>query len=122
MCSGAATSYGGLLACRAILGLFEAAFGPGAVYYCSLFYTRKELGTRLSIVLGTAPLANCFASALAYGITHVRSSIASWRLLFIVGELSDSQYTPGLTALLMALLYRGSASHPGNPDHLFPSA
>lgn len=85
MCSGAVSSYGGLLACRAVLGLCEAAFGAGAVYFCSLFYTRQELGTRLSIVLGTAPLANCFASALAYGLTHAHASIPPWSLLFIVG-------------------------------------
>lgn len=31
-----------------------------------------------------APLANCFASALAYGITHARSSVEPWRLLLLI--------------------------------------
>ena len=86
MSSGAVTSYSGLLACRAFLGLFEAAFGAGAVYFLSLFYTRRELGTRLSIVLGTSPLANSFASALAYAVMHINSSLEPWRLLFIIGR------------------------------------
>jgi MFS family permease len=38
----------GLLACRLILGMMEAGFMPCAVFYCSLFYTRKELAFRLS--------------------------------------------------------------------------
>lgn len=31
------------------MGVFEAAFLPCAVYYCSLFYTRRELGFRTAI-------------------------------------------------------------------------
>lgn len=93
MSSGAVTSYGGLIACRALLGLFEAAFGAGAVYFLTLFYNRKELGVRLSLVLGTSPLANTFASALAYGIMSIRNSIAPWRLLFIIGESTTLSVT-----------------------------
>lgn len=76
-----------LIVCRALLGIFEAGFGAGAPYYLSLFYSRRELGFRVSILLGMSPLANCFASALAYGITHIRHSIESWRWLFIIGTL-----------------------------------
>lgn len=31
-----------------------------------------------------SPLANCFAGALAYGITHIRHSLAPWRLLLLI--------------------------------------
>jgi hypothetical protein len=31
------------------MGVFEAAFLPCAVFYCSLFYTREELGFRTAI-------------------------------------------------------------------------
>ncbi|KAM0281958.1 hypothetical protein ACHAO9_010439 [Fusarium lateritium] len=84
MCSGAAKNLGGLIATRALLGIFEAAFGAGAPYFLSLFYRRKELGFRVSLLLGMSPLANCFASALAYGITHIKGSIEPWRYLFII--------------------------------------
>jgi MFS family permease len=87
MSSGASQNHGGLLATRALLGVFEAAFGAGAPYFLSLFYQRRELGKRVSFLLGMAPLANCFASSLAYGILQIRGSIASWRLLFIIGKL-----------------------------------
>ncbi|KAG5661334.1 hypothetical protein KAF25_005456 [Fusarium avenaceum] len=84
MCSGATKNLDGLIATRALLGVFEAAFGAGAPYFLSLFYRRKELGFRVSLLLGMSPLANCFASALAYGITHIKGSIEPWRYLFII--------------------------------------
>ncbi|KAI8657081.1 hypothetical protein LRP88_12388 [Fusarium phalaenopsidis] len=84
MCSGASQNLGGLIATRALLGIFEAAFGAGAPYFLSLFYKRKELGFRVSLLLGMSPLANCFASALAYGITHIKGSLEPWRYLFII--------------------------------------
>ncbi|KAF6813668.1 major facilitator superfamily transporter [Colletotrichum plurivorum] len=84
MCSGAAHNLGSLAATRAFLGLFEAAFGAGAPYFLSMFYKRRELGFRVSLLIGMSPLANCFASALAYGITQIRGSLEPWRYLFIV--------------------------------------
>ncbi|KAH8648832.1 major facilitator superfamily domain-containing protein [Ilyonectria robusta] len=84
MCSGAAQNMAGLVVCRAFLGVFEAAFGAGAPYFLSMFYRRRELGFRVSLLLGMSPLANCFASALAYGIKHIRGSMEPWRYLFII--------------------------------------
>jgi MFS family permease len=74
------------MAARAFLGVFEAAFGAGAPYFLSLFYQRRELGKRVSLLTGMSPLENCFASSLAYGILQIDSSVASWRLLFIIGK------------------------------------
>lgn len=53
-------------------------------YYLSLFYQRHELAFRTSLLLGMAPLANCFAGALAFGLTHAHTSIDPWRLLLVV--------------------------------------
>lgn len=86
MLSGAATNKAGLMTARAFLGFFEAAFGAGAPYFLSLFYQRRELGKRVAMLTGMSPLANCFASSLAYGILHIRASVAGWRLLFIIGK------------------------------------
>ncbi|KAL2817730.1 major facilitator superfamily domain-containing protein [Aspergillus cavernicola] len=85
MCAGAVDNMAELIVCRACLGIFEAAFGAGAPYFLSLFYQRWELGFRVLILLGMSPVANCFASSLAYGITHIKhSTMASWRFLFII--------------------------------------
>jgi MFS family permease len=70
MCSGFTQNIAGLVACRSLLGIFEAGFGAGALSFLLLFYQRRELGLRVSVLLGKSPVANCFASALAYGITH----------------------------------------------------
>ncbi|KAL0931570.1 major facilitator superfamily transporter [Colletotrichum truncatum] len=84
MSSGAAHNLGSLAATRAFLGMFEAAFGAGAPYFLSMFYKRRELGFRVSLLIGMSPLANCFASALAYGITQIHGSLEPWRYLFII--------------------------------------
>lgn len=85
MCAGVVTNFAKMIVCRSFLGAFEAAFGAGAPYFLSFFYQRKELGLRLAILLGMSPLANCFASALAYGITQIHSHLEPWRILFLIG-------------------------------------
>ncbi|RDW77925.1 hypothetical protein BP5796_05777 [Coleophoma crateriformis] len=83
-----AFSWQGMMACRFFLGLFEAGFGPGIPYLLSFFYLRHELGLRCGIFLSAAPLATCFAGALAYGITSGSGHpVANWRLLFLVEGL-----------------------------------
>jgi hypothetical protein len=84
-CQAATTSWSGMMAARFFLGLFEA--GPGIPYLLSLFYLRHEIGLRIGISLSAAPLAACFAGALAYGITSGHPSIANWRVLLLVEGL-----------------------------------
>ncbi|EON68139.1 hypothetical protein W97_07288 [Coniosporium apollinis CBS 100218] len=84
MCSGVVNNMAGLVVCRCFLGIFEAAFGAGAPVFLSFFYQRHEVGLRVSLLLGMAPLANTFASSLAYGITQIKNSLAPWRLLFLI--------------------------------------
>lgn len=72
------------MALRFLLGAAEAGFGPSIPYLLSFFYLRHEHGFRSGIFLAAAPLANTFAGALAYAITNGHSSIANWRLLFLV--------------------------------------
>jgi MFS family permease len=81
-------SFSGMMAARFFLGLFEAGFGPGVPYLLTFFYLRHEIGVRCGVFLAAAPLATCFAGALAYGITSNNSPpIANWRILFLVEGL-----------------------------------
>jgi MFS family permease len=48
MASAATKNFGGILACRVLMGAVEAGFLPCAIFYCSLFYTRRELSLRIS--------------------------------------------------------------------------
>ncbi|ESZ98731.1 hypothetical protein SBOR_0969 [Sclerotinia borealis F-4128] len=92
----AAYNWSGMMAARFFLGAFEASFAPGITFLLSFFYLRNELGLRCGFYLGAAPLATCFAGALAYGITSGHfHSIAAWRVLFLV---------EGLPAILAGIL------------------
>ena len=81
-----ATSFGQLLALRSLLGIAEAAFGPGVPFYLSFFYKPEELAFRVGLFISSAPLAISFASSLAWGIAALGNflPIASWRLLFLI--------------------------------------
>jgi MFS family permease len=81
-----ATSFEGLVILRALLGITEAAFGPGVPFYLSLFYQRDELAFRNGLFISAAPLATSFASSLAWFIVKVSSDgpISPWRALFLV--------------------------------------
>lgn len=70
---------------RALLGIAEAAFGPGLPFYLSFFYKREELAFRTGLFISAAPLATSFASSLAWLIVRLSSGgpIAPWRSLFL---------------------------------------
>lgn len=92
-CQAAAVSWSGMMTARFFLGLFEAAYGPGIAFFLSFFYLRHEIGLRIGYFLIAAPLATCFAGALAYGVTSGYPVLANWRVLFLV---------EGLPCLVMA--------------------
>ncbi|KAF8551805.1 MFS general substrate transporter [Imleria badia] len=79
-----ANDFESLLLARFGLGVFEAAFGPSVVLYFSFYYTKAEYGTRVASWFGFAAVAGAFGGLLAYGIQHVKISIANWRLLFLI--------------------------------------
>lgn len=60
--------YTGLLLTRFFLGVTEAPFYPGALYMLSIFYTRKEIATRISIMYTGNILATAFAGLIAIGV------------------------------------------------------
>ncbi|KAI2474949.1 MFS transporter [Pyrenophora tritici-repentis] len=77
----------GLLLTRFFLGVTEAPYYPGAVYMLSMFYTRKEVATRIAILYTGNILATAFAGLIAAGIFHGLGDvggISGWRWLFIL--------------------------------------
>ncbi|KAF4467156.1 major facilitator superfamily transporter [Fusarium albosuccineum] len=77
----------GLLLTRFFLGLTEAPYYPGAVYLLSIFYTRKEVATRIAILYTGNILATAFAGLIAAGIFHGMDNVAGlagWKWLFIL--------------------------------------
>ena len=77
----------GLLLTRFFLGITEAPYYPGALYILSIFYTRKEIATRISILYTGNILATAFAGLIAAGVFHGMDDLAGltgWRWLFIL--------------------------------------
>ncbi|KAH7907417.1 major facilitator superfamily domain-containing protein [Hygrophoropsis aurantiaca] len=79
-----AHNFSSLVVARLALGTFEAAFGPAVVLYFSFYYTKSEYGTRIAYWFGFSAVAGAFGGLIAFGIDHVKASIANWRLLFII--------------------------------------
>ena len=81
-----ATSFWFLLTIRGLLGVSEAAFGPGVPVYLSGFFRREELALRTGLFVAAAPLGASMAGVLAWGITWIgeRGPISAWRVLFLV--------------------------------------
>ncbi|KAL5382482.1 hypothetical protein DPSP01_006581 [Paraphaeosphaeria sporulosa] len=82
----AATSFPVLVVLRGLLGVSEAAFGPGVPFYLSFFFRREELALRTGLFISASPLSASFAGLLAWGITKAGESgpVSPWRLLFLI--------------------------------------
>ncbi|KAM5356694.1 hypothetical protein ACJ41O_003340 [Fusarium nematophilum] len=84
MCHGAVQSFGSLAAVRTLLGAFEAAIQPGTMLIFSMYYTRAEQPLRMGIWIGSSGIGYIIAGIASFGIGHVKSSLSSWRVLFII--------------------------------------
>ncbi|KFY45753.1 hypothetical protein V494_00799 [Pseudogymnoascus sp. VKM F-4513 (FW-928)] len=87
----AASSPAGLLVARFMLGIIEAPFYPGAVYFLSCWYTKKELGIRMAFLISGLLLSNAFAGLISAGILSGMDGVgnmAAWRWLFILEGLA----------------------------------
>ncbi|KAK0229419.1 major facilitator superfamily domain-containing protein [Armillaria nabsnona] len=83
---GVVTSYGGLLACRFFLGVFEGGVSPGMILYLTNFYPRAKMTTRIVSFFAFASLSVAFSGILAYGILRMDGvgGRAGWRWIFIL--------------------------------------
>ncbi|KAL1582674.1 hypothetical protein WHR41_08735 [Cladosporium halotolerans] len=82
-----AEDYEHMLVLRFLLGITEAPFYPGALYMISMFYTKKEMATRMSILYTGNMLASSFSGLIAAPIFSEldgRHGLAGWQWLFII--------------------------------------
>lgn len=83
----AATSFGGILTARFLLGFVEAAYFPGCLYYLSCWYTREELALRTGVLYSGSLLSGAFGGLIAAGILKNMDGVAglhAWKWLFII--------------------------------------
>ncbi|KAK7696446.1 hypothetical protein QCA50_001103 [Cerrena zonata] len=76
----------GLITIRFFLGLAEAGFLPGIIYWLGCWYPRSMQGRRFAILYSSVSLAGAFGGLLATAIHTLDGAhgIAGWRWIFIV--------------------------------------
>ncbi|KAI0139300.1 major facilitator superfamily domain-containing protein [Pestalotiopsis sp. NC0098] len=86
---GLVRNVGQLIACRFLLGLFEAGLFPGCVYLISMYYKRYELQWRMSLFFCASIIAGAFSGLLAFAIANMGGvgGYAAWRWIFILEGL-----------------------------------
>lgn len=82
------SNFGGAMAVRFFLGVFESAVTPGFAFFTSQWYTKKEQGTRTGIWFSFNGMGQIVGGLVAYGIAKGAEShplaIAPWKVVFLV--------------------------------------
>lgn len=97
------TSFSGIAACRFILGLVEAPFFAGVLFYLSKWYTKDELNLRMSIFYSGSLISGAFGNLIAAGILKGlagKRGLAAWQWLYII----EGTVTCALGVLVMFVL------------------
>lgn len=84
-CTAAAKNYGGLLAARIFLGIFEAAIAPCLMLISSMYYTKSEQAPRFSFWYCGLGLGQIVGGIISYAFQQVENpTFAGWRIMFVV--------------------------------------
>ncbi|KAH8695994.1 putative MFS allantoate transporter [Talaromyces proteolyticus] len=90
-CFAGVSNFGGAVAIRFLLGVFEAAVTPGFALLTSQWWTKKEQGQRTGIWFSFNGVGQIVGGLIAYGIAvgtrENGSSIAPWKIIFLVTGL-----------------------------------
>ncbi|TFK31426.1 MFS general substrate transporter [Crucibulum laeve] len=94
-----AKGYAGLLVLRVLMGIGEAGYYAGMIYYLSFWYKRHELAMRISLCM-TGTLPGAIGGLLAFGLVRAHTSLLDgWQFLFLIEAI------PTLVMALMILLF-----------------
>ncbi|KAH8893169.1 MFS general substrate transporter [Thozetella sp. PMI_491] len=90
-----------LVVCRCFVGAAESGFLASVIYYLSIWYTRKELASRIGIFYAALVGSSAFGGLLAYGMFRIQGgSMFTWSYLFILeGSLTMLWALPVLSLL-----------------------
>jgi len=101
VCTAFVRDLGGLMAARAILGVFEGGAMPGMAFFLSCFYKRNELLFRIGIYVSAASIAGAFGGLLAAGLAQIPEwGIASMRM----SQWRNIFFFEGLVTVICGLL------------------
>tara|TARA_R110002003_G_scaffold1156_2_gene22505 strand:- start:8884 stop:9972 length:1089 start_codon:yes stop_codon:yes gene_type:complete len=85
--TGFVQNYPGLVALRFLVGVTEAPYFPGCIFFLSCWYTRKELPSRIATFYSGYTLSSAFGGLIAAGIVDGMEGLGgypSWRWIFII--------------------------------------
>ncbi|PLB46868.1 MFS transporter [Aspergillus steynii IBT 23096] len=83
-CMTPANTFGGLLACRLLLGLFEAGIPPAFIAITQMWYRRLEQPMRLGSWYAMNGVVYMFGSLITYGLGHIQSSVLKpYQIIFL---------------------------------------
>ncbi|MFL9925312.1 MFS transporter [Herbaspirillum lusitanum] len=83
---------------RFLLGVFEAGFAPGMIFYLTYWYPQRRMARVMSIVMLAAPLAGIFCAPLSTWIMGAFADLhglKGWQWMFLI---------EGLPCVLLGLL------------------
>ncbi|KAF2716523.1 retrograde regulation protein 2 [Polychaeton citri CBS 116435] len=107
-CMAAVNSFSGIIVTRFFIGLVEAVFFPGALYFLSMFYSRQQYALRAAILFSGSQLGNAFGGLFAIAIMTLDGAhgLAGWRWLFLI----EGVMTVGLGIVFAFILPNSPAS------------
>jgi MFS family permease len=84
--TGFVKNYGQALACRMLLGLFEAGVAPAFTFIFSTIYSRESTAKRVALINFSNAVSGAFGGMFAYAIQTMgtRRGLEAWRWLFII--------------------------------------
>lgn len=99
---GFSKSFGSLVACRFLLGIFEAGTFPAIFYILSNFYAKHESQRRFSTFFSCTCLAGACGGAIAFRINDLNNvhGLKSWQWIFII----EGTFTAGLAFILFFII------------------
>ncbi|KAF7174979.1 hypothetical protein CNMCM7691_005447 [Aspergillus felis] len=83
-CHAATTNFAGLMVARFFLGCTEASFSSGFSLITSLWYRTSEQPLRHGIWFCGNSISMIIGNLIAMGIWQIKTSLASWKWLFII--------------------------------------
>ena len=79
-------TYAQIVVLRFFIGVFEAGFYPGIIYFITMWYPVHERSLRIALVGSSSSAAGAFNGAIAFGVGHLNGTagLEGFRWLFLI--------------------------------------
>ncbi|KAJ1947848.1 hypothetical protein EC988_005381, partial [Linderina pennispora] len=99
-CMAAGKSYASLIVIRILMGIFEAGLVPGFIFFTSFWYTKRQLGPRISLFFSAGTFAGIWTGPLAAALQNIDTGLHGYQYIFII----EAVITVGLAVIMYFLL------------------